>query len=437
MEGKVYSDTEICLKCVDEDEVLYDEKRENLTKASSAKLTFTDNPEIFKNMEKCQEVMVMCIKQRVLLNEPVVRFHHKKDVADLQAKISEIGLSKESFEAIRDASYTGYKVLKDYGDLDILVEFDAERLANVVAFGKTVKMAGFFHMLAMVDELGLKTRVKVKDKKGQQEKSRSKPKLKKSHSSCKMSSSDSNFEDVDSEDLEEEKTVSEATISSKNIGRAAVTVVFTARKQVPAMEIYRQLLFSHLHTLSTFHILVFHVGPLVDRQEVVLYEYKIPKQLQKLLKINKQNDTKVEQRHEEKQENKNEVEEFQVSLTVKKSETLGTSTARIIYTDIGLLDINLLETEFRQFYGRQLQQLSPFKDYFRYLVYDCPGIKDHRKDNKERYERYLAKKEQKKVKKKKEKEIKEQENPCETARSDVFGSVIGEAATTPRNVSIM
>ena len=427
-EERIFTDTEICLKSVDEYEVLYDERQEHLLRKLSTKISFLDNPEAFKNLQKCQEVLLMCIKQRVILNEPVVRFHHKNDIGDLQAKIVEVGLSNEVNAAIRDISKVGYEILKDANILDILVEFDAERFANIVAFGKTLKIGGYFDMLALVDDSEVKQKVKLREQKKKRKPKSSKSRL--SYSSGKQQTkSDSNFEDIDSDELDEVVTVSEDTISSRNLGRAAVTVVMTARNQVPAKDIYRQLLFSHLHTLSKFYILAFHIGPLVEKQAVVLYEYNIPKALHKLVKSKKHCEGADSKQTEEVS---TPAEEFYVSLTVQKTCQLGPSNSET--TDTKHLNLHQLEDEFRGYYGRQLQQLAPFKDYFRYVVYDCPGIKDHRVDNKARYERYMAKREIKKNerRKKKEQEIqKDEEEMCETSRTMVsskngeVGSIMG------------
>lgn len=405
----VYSDTDICLKCVDIDEVLYDEKGEFLDRIASSKLSFPGFEEVFRNLDKCQDVLLMCIKQRILLNEPVVRFHHKKDIADLQQTIHDKELSQEVNKVLQDTSLVGYKILKEANILDVLVEFDAERLANVVVFGKTLKMAGFFDMLAMVDESIGKGR--ILDRKNTKQTTKDiKAKAKNSNSKknkmdpCK---SDSIFEDIDSEDLDEIQPKTESILSSGSFGRAVVTVVLTARNYIPALDMYRQLLFSHLHTLSKFYLLVFHVGPLVEKQEVILYEYKIPKQIHKLLKKSKnvqQTEVKTDA------QNENVDEDFQVCLTVKKTKFLGPASSEPHIVDTQHLNVNLLENEFRKFYGRRLQQLSPFKDYFRYIVYDCPGIKDHYKDKKARYERYVAKKERRREERRNERRIKEEES---------------------------
>jgi hypothetical protein len=153
--------------------------------------------------------------------------------------------------------------------------------------------------------------------------------------------------------------------------------------------------------VSRFYFLVYHVGPLVEKQQIVLYEYKPPKELVNLVKLYK----KANKQHtnspgntdnvtEPKEEN-----EFIVSPTVYKSSLLGSANKSL--PESNDLDLSLLETEFRKVKGHYIHKVTPLRDYFRYMVYDCAGVKDHQKDKKSRYERYMAKKEVKREMRKK------------------------------------
>ena len=157
--------------------------------------------------------------------------------------------------------------------------------------------------------------------------------------------------------------------------RAVVTFVLTARISVSAVEVFKQLLYLHMLPESQLYLLVCHVGPLNEDQELVLYQYLPDESL------------------------------------VKACQTTDAS---------GCLNLENLESVFRTVYGRKLQKLADLKEYFKYYIYDCPGVKDHNKDNKDRLERYRKKKKEKKEKRRQKKENKEESE---------YGSDIAEPCT--------
>ena len=157
--------------------------------------------------------------------------------------------------------------------------------------------------------------------------------------------------------------------------RAVVTFVLTARISVSAVEVFKQLLYLHMLPESQLYLLVCHVGPLNEDQELILYQYLPDESL------------------------------------VTACQTTDAS---------GCLNLENLESVFRTVYGRKLQKLADLKEYFRYYIYDCPGVKDHNKDNKDRLERYRKKKKEKKERRRQKKEENEE---------SVYGSDIAEPCT--------
>ena len=157
--------------------------------------------------------------------------------------------------------------------------------------------------------------------------------------------------------------------------RAVVTFVLTARISVSAVEVFKQLLYLHMLPESQLYLLVCHVGPLNEDEELILYQYLPDESL------------------------------------VTACQTTDAS---------GCLNLENLELVFREVYGRKLQKLADLKEYFKYYIYDCPGVKDHNKDNKDRLERYRKKKKEKKENRRQTKEEKEESE---------YGSGIAEPCT--------
>lgn len=404
MAEKVYTDTELCLKCFDENEVLYDDNTgKYMQKIHSTVLDCPQHlyPEVLRNLEQCKQVVFMSIKQRTIMNESRVRFYARNDIAGLQAKIADVCLSKECRDYLRDISLVGYQMLKDEHFFNYLVEFDTERLANVQVFGKKVKLIGYFDMLALMDEMPRSTS-KSPPTKVQYP---SRKKLTKDDAMEDVQT-DSNFQDID--EITVSDTNSEFTVTSRSLGKAVLTVIVTARNHINATDVFRQIVFSYLQTVSKFYFLVFHIGPLTEKQEVVLYEYKPPKSIMKLVKSFQ---THAEQNKptEPKENQEAKFTEFIVSQTVKTSKFLTGSLSEESQeiSESHDLDVSQLETEFRKVKGRYLKQVSPLRDYFRYMVYDCPGVKDHERDKKARYDRYTVKRERKREQKKRTKAEKE------------------------------
>lgn len=398
MAEKDYTDTEIALKCIDKNEALYDTEEKYLRRLKSCqiKLPEASTAEVLKNIDKCQQALLMCLKQRVIENESTVRFSPRNDLEGMQRQLHDLRLSDETRSSLCEMSGVGYQCLKDEQLFDLLVQFDAERLGKVFAFDKTVKMAAQFDMLALIDD----NKIPVVDKKRVKEVAKRRNRGK--QESNQISGVKAELDEKDHCVAEEEQSVSEATYSSKSLGRAAITVVLTGRNQIPALDLYRQLLFSYVHTLSKFYVLAFHVGPLVETQEIVFYEYSVPKPLVMWIKKVKRGEHVTCKT--EKMESQPLEPIFEVSLTVRKTKVLGSIHELGERSKVTCLDIGELEAKFRAIKGRQLQQLSPLRDYFRYLVTDCPGVRDHLADKKSVYERSILKKEEKKRRKRKEKE---------------------------------
>ena len=396
------TDTDICLKCVDVNEVIYDEKEKYLKKVSSASLDCKEElfREILTNLEVCQEVCFSFIKQLVIIKEPRVRFKLANDVTGLQTKIEKKNLSVNLKTCLREICKEAYSMVKEKGLFNNLVEFDGERYATVDMFGKTQeKMAAFMDMMTLIDSSD--TDKKLTDKQAcikMLEKDTDK-KIKlyttKHQVSDIQSMTDAQVEETSinkgkgkkQNKLEKQKRVheskdilktghsqSEEDIVTQQISdRAIVTFVLTPRISVNAVQVFKQLLYLHMLGGSQLYLLVCHVGPLNEEQELVLYQY-IPDQ---------------------------------ALLDVCQAP--------------GCLDLAKLENVFRDVHGQRLQKLADLKEYFKYYIYDCPGVKDHAKDNKDRLERYLMKREQKKENKRKRKEEKKAESE--------FGSELAEACS--------
>ena len=481
MTTKVLSDTEVSLKCVDANEVIYDEKEKYLHKTSSTKLNSKEElfREIVTNIEKCQDVCWNLLRQLVIIKEPRVRFKSHSDVSGLQQKIEETSLSLEVKTYFRDAAKAGYKILRDAGLLNNLVEFEVERHATVDLFGKKLqKVVANMDMVSLIendtaerikaenDELNqrfhLEKATKSLDKKAVDQKHdtnketqkpdkkalfqkentkedvKKKTVVQKEHGGAtakqdlkkkprtihrkpsklpEFSREDTKFTILDIDDEKEEKkseesrdtkeqmskdmklskfqrqkevldiedtlqnydqysrekelkdtfSVWEIPEESKEItkdiyNRAIVTFLLTPRISVNAVQVFRQLLFLHMLPRSTSYLLVCHIGPLNEDQEIVLYKFK-------------PNETLID---------------------ACKAD------------DNNILDLHKLEKTFRAVTGQRLQKLADFKEYFKYYIYDCPGVKDHAKDNIDRLERYLKKKKEKRDRKKQEKENSEE-----------------------------
>lgn len=430
----VLSDLEVCLKCVDANEVIYDDNERYLKRISSSSLDCKEEyfREILTNLQTCQEVCLNFLKQVVIIKEPRVRFKPQNDVSSLQKKIEETHLSPEAKTCLRDVSKVGYNLLKKTGLINNLVEFDSERHATVDLFGKKVeKVVGSMDILSLTDTKtaeNLSTEDKTRDKEKKSEVKESKflqesedsaaDKRKhaqtevaakkdfnvtKSASTGKYQSKEKIFsklkrqnkvqesrdtlkrrgnktevqESMDrlnafentteiKEESENILNVCEITTEfnpeQENFERVIITFILTPRISVNAVHIFKKLLYLYMLPGSYFYLLVCHIGPLNEEQEMVLYQF-VPDE--KLIDICKEYGTKC-------------------------------------------LDLQKLEEVFRTVHGRKLQKLADLKDYFKYYIYDCPGVKDHAKDNRDRLERYLRKKAVKKERKKKNKQNKEE-----------------------------
>ena len=493
MASRTLSDQEVCLKCVDENIVIYDENQHHLRRVSTSQLDCKEEhfKEMLTNLQLCQNIFSYYVKQLVIINEPRVRFRPDNDVAGLQMKIEETNLSSHLKSCLKTIGKVAYKLMKEAFLLENLVEFDSDRHANADIFGKKLeKFVGYMDMMSLIDIE--KTNIKEddiptpdekrlhkdmkqsinpiaktnrkeddspinngkdldKDMKpsvnpiahrmaktqlsfGHSASNRVKP-PRKNVSKCEIDDEDAteaeglgsqvkkngkklnrqtnvqeSMEDcMDSESkpmksenklIESEnkpmKTESKAIhkpmkseykpMESESKGmvnrgvdmetrRAVVTFVLTARISVSAVEVFKQLLYLHMLPESQLYLLVCHVGPLNEDQELVLYQY-LP------------------------------------------DESLVTACQT---TDVsGCLSLENLESVFRTVYGRKLQKLADLKEYFKYYIYDCPGVKDHNKDNKDRLERYRKKKKEKKEKRRQKKEEKEESE---------YGSDIAEPCT--------
>ena len=397
MTASPLTDHDICLKCVDENEVIYDEKEIHLQRLSTAPLDCKE--ELFKemliNLQICQKICLYYVKQLVIIKEPRVWFKAANDVAGLQMKIEETSLSLNLKTYLKDISKAAYKLMKEAFLLDNLVELDGERHASADIFGKKqVNLVGFMDMITLMDfhmasrkedEIQTSTRKQINKQKNisgnaDNYKQRTESKME----TFKDKEVDNNETDKQAKTqtiktdqvqqqqkklnkLKRQTKVQESKDSSKDgeskskekkeafkeTSRAIVTFVLTARISVSAVQIFKQLLFLHMLPESQLYLFVCHIGPLNEDQELVLYQY-IPDE----------------------------------SL-VKACQTTDTS---------GCLNLENLELVFRTIYGRKLQKLADLKEYFKYYIYDCPGVKDHNKDNRNRLERYLKKKQVKKEK---------------------------------------
>jgi hypothetical protein len=406
---------------------LYDENGKYLDRITSTKLDCPDihYQHILRNLPECNAIFLMSLKQRIIMNESGVRFNARKDIAGMQAKIAEIDVPTDSKMYLRDVSARAYQILKLYNFFDYLVEFDAERSANVRIFGKRAKVVGSFDMLAIMDDKPL---VIPKPQEIKQ-----KPRIKREMKNNKAddASNFNNNDDVD--DISSTDTISEDIISSKSLGKAALTVIVTARNNVSTLDIFKQFLYMYIQNLSRFFLLVVHVGPLVEKEEIVLYEYKPPRSLLKIIKSFRNAREKSQKEEISKpqtetdkldRESCNYIEniEFVVSQTVQKSNVLGPQQKLEEATKTNDLDLSQLEAEFRKVKGHHLQKVAPLRDYFRYMVYDCPGVKDHQKDNRDRFERYTFKRERKREEKIKQAKELAKENDCENEPVFTFES---------------
>ena len=459
MTAESLDDLEVTLKCVDANEVIYDEKEKYLHKISSTTLNCQEDlfKEILTNLQTSQDVYWNFLKQLVIIKEPRVRFKPHNDVSGLQQKIEEISLSLDVKTYLRDVAKTGYKLIKEVGLLNNLVEFDVERHATVDVFGKKLgKVVGCMDMVSLVDKemfekvktdnktvharehLGKETQDLDKKKLDQRQHleketkdtdKKIKTKHRKPSKLPELSREDTRYNILNNEEVTDEKKDDESSITrkyspnekklsklqrqkkvhelkdnAKSHGsksevhaskdkftvsenntednaaeqvisdRAIVTFVLNPRISVNAVQVFRQLLFLHMLPGSHIYLLVIHIGPLNEDQEMVLYKF-IP------------------------------------------CETLIDACKG---TDTNILDLNKLEESFRTVTGQRLQKLADLKEYFKYYIYDCPGVKDHAKDNMDRLERYLRKKKEKKDRKKQEKEN------TEESESE-FGSEVAEA----------
>lgn len=392
MAEKEYTDTEICMKCVDENEILFDESSKYVEEIFSILFDCSENlyHDMMRNLTGCKDILLMSLKQRIIMNESRVRFFARNDIAGLQAKIADINLDKECKNYLRDISSHGYKILKENHLCANLVEFDAEQSAKICIFGRKGNMIGKPDLLALIDkQLGKKA---------------PKNSTKNVYKNCfkvvdraTNSKTEDKAKDADRETDSKTKDIDQVSETEKDMGslrKVAVTVAVTARNYVSVSDIFRQLLFMYLLDISQFFLLVYHIGPLVETQKVVLYEYLPPKDIVKLVKSFQGIDRTGKCEQEIKINPK--TDEFVVSQTVQKSFVLGPPELLEDHTRSHGLDVSQLETEFRKVKGKHLQQSSPLKDYFWYMVHDCPGVKDHQRDNKARFDRYIAKCERKK-----------------------------------------
>lgn len=394
MAKKLLTDTDICLKCVDENEIISDTGEVYLKRIKDADLDCPEEmfEEILRNIEICEQVLFMSIKQKTILNETRVRFDAKNGVAEMQEKIFASKLSKDCRDYLRYASQPGYECLKVNKFFQHMVEFDAERLCKVAVHGKNTKMVCYFDIIVLMDE-----------------KPRHDPKstemLKNKKTSRKQAASRYKNVNEKSENIHgNEKTAAKdkkVNEKSKNLDKVVVSVILTGRRYVNALDIFRQIIYSKILNATYFYLLVYHIGPLVEKQEIVLYEYVIPQEIQKALKSTNETNGIVKQ---EPDYDKPMFIPFTVSQTVHKSAFLHAENSDVNEIE-GLcdFDVSQLESEFRKVKDHNVYQASAMREYFRYLVYDTPGVKDHKKDAKARYERYINKKRQKKERKKKDK----------------------------------
>jgi len=441
MDKKILDDRQVCLKCLDENEVLYDDDERYLKKLYEVKtsLKVESVKEVYHNVQKSREIILMNLKQRIILTEKTVRFNKNNDVPGLESKIQGSGLTTGSLQALKETCEAGYQCLKQCRLLESLVEFDSERSRDLVVFRTPVEMVAKFDMVVLVDENnsgktghskknthinvskdirnGKKPKQKC-DMKNSNDQDSVEEKVASKRRNYSKKVKGQNMESATENAIADDLTMSEPTFSSYSLGRATITAVFAPRGKIPAVDIYRQLLFVYTHNLAKFYLLVFHIGPLVETEKVVLYEYQAPKDLIRWVKCfkKKQTETRISSNHDKK-ENKSAVKEttldlkpFHVCLTVKKTTTLGPEAPKDIAFPATIMDVNEMESKFREIKGRRLQQMTELSDYFRYLFTDLPGLKNHMEDKKARYERYVMKKERKREKKRESKTETQKEN---------------------------
>ena len=164
MASRTFSDHEVCLKCVDENEVIYDENQHHLRRVSTSRLDCKEEhfKEMLTNLQLCQNIFSYYVKQLVIINEPRVRFRPDNDVTGLQMKIEETSLSSDLKTCLMTMGKVAYKLMKDAFLLENLVEFDSERHANADIFGKKQeKFVGYMDMMSLIDIE--KTNIKVDD----------------------------------------------------------------------------------------------------------------------------------------------------------------------------------------------------------------------------------------------------------------------------------
>ena len=432
MANRVYTDREACLRCFDENELVFDENEKYLTRMKSTQIHLPDElyGELLRNVSESQEVFFMYIKQRIIMYEPRVRYNPHNDVVGLDEKIYGLTLSPNLKSFLREASSVGYSCLNEQNMLQNLVEFDSEQTAYVILYDKIERTMGQFDIISLIhfekheadfeppQSFNKSKRKLLKHGQGIQGSQESSPSYssdpKPLHLPLKFSQS--------KHELRQENTSLTLNKQSDAVDRcekAVISVILTPRNYLSATDFYRQLIFCYISNITRYFCIVLYIGPLVDRQELVLYEFNIPTKITDFIKS-----FSKELVYLEPIEQKDTI--FEVSLTVNKTNAMNSSNQSNGMIQPNILDLNQLEMMFRQVLGSKLQAVADLKSYFRYYISDCIGVKNHLNDKKHRYERYTAKKAAKKENRLRRKLC----NESQPKQSDYSGqSVIANASS--------
>ncbi|KAK3608619.1 hypothetical protein CHS0354_042617 [Potamilus streckersoni] len=367
--------SKLCEKHFHRNEVLIDEEQNYLERLNSKVTTCPEelSKELMTKHQLCRDVFHIYMRKWIMSDGPPVHYMPCNTLLGLKAQLKEIQLTDEMKTFMKELSAEGHKLLKECKFLEEGVELDAERCGVALDGDIKIRIMGMFDCLCL-REKDLE-REREKNYRQWKRRQRTGSDLSKQDHLLVKSWNSKDMELLKDNDLSdtmkmskklcatkitEEKILSDnenVTSNEKAQYSAFISFIITPRAYVPVSDIFKQLILHQLHSVSGLFLLVGHLGPLVEKQELILYEYCLPSSLKALITDND-------------------------------------------------LNINNLAITFRRIKGRQLQQLTDIKDYLRYLVYDFPGVSETQQERSERHRQHKKKKfkEKEKIKSSEKKE---------------------------------
>lgn len=190
--------------------------------------------ELMDKTELCQHIFNIYVQQRILINQPRIRFKPGNNLTELHSQCDLSDLSKDMKDFIRIASLACYKLLDDQDLVSYFVELDSERVIRLIFKQKRTNFQGISNFVC----------------------------------------------------LQNSETLNGCSRLERGVTSTMVNYMFVLRNQMPATQIFKQCLLRTMHQVDTIYLIVCHLGPIVAKQEMVLYQYTISDDMQTAI-INK------------------------------------------------------------------------------------------------------------------------------------------------------